>query len=231
VTHRRGRPAWPPPPPGTNQELRNRFSPLGEAGADEASGHQQDPQPGTSGGKGAAAGEARAGARPPTRTGKVRRRALVVGDSLLRGTEPAVCCPNLETRGVCCLSGARIRHVKDRVERPVRSRGHQPLLVIHVGTNDVARQGVVGTTRDFEALGKKLRELKAQVAFSLILPVRGFGPGRDRRASKGNDWLRVWCQRSPSGSSTTALGFLPMDFWQGTGYTPRGWGKGPLEML
>ncbi|KAF7246339.1 Retrovirus-related Pol polyprotein from type-1 retrotransposable element R2 [Varanus komodoensis] len=63
----------------------------------------------------------------------------------------------------------------DRVERLVLSGGHQPLLVILVGTNDVARQGVVGTTRDFEALGKKLRELKAQVAFSSILPVRGFG--------------------------------------------------------
>ncbi|KAF7248247.1 RNA-directed DNA polymerase from mobile element jockey [Varanus komodoensis] len=58
--------------------------------------------------------------------------------------------------------------------------------MIHVGTNDVARQGVVGTTRDFEALGKKLRELKAQVAFSSILPVRGFGPGRDRRASENS---------------------------------------------
>ncbi|KAF7253896.1 Protein FAM72A [Varanus komodoensis] len=63
---------------------------------------------------------------------------------------------------------ARIRHVKDRVEL---------LLVIHVGTNDVARQGVVRITRDFEALGKKLRELKAQVAFSSILPVWGFGTG------------------------------------------------------
>uniref|UniRef100_A0A8D2KRG4 SGNH hydrolase-type esterase domain-containing protein n=1 Tax=Varanus komodoensis TaxID=61221 RepID=A0A8D2KRG4_VARKO len=195
VTHRRRRPARPPPSPGTNLELGNRFSPLGEAGADEASGDQQDSQPGTSGGKGAAAGVARAKARPPTSTGKVRRQVIVVGDSLLRGTEAAVYRPNLETREVCCLLGAHIRHVKDRVERLVRSGGHQPLLVIHVGTNNVARQGVVGTTRDFEALGKKLREMKAQAAFSSILPVWGFGPGRDRRASEVNDWLRVWCQK------------------------------------
>ncbi|KAF7247670.1 hypothetical protein EYD10_06106 [Varanus komodoensis] len=141
-------------------ELGNRFSPLGEAGADEASGDQQDPQPGTSGGKEAAAGEARARAWVPTSTRKVRRRVMVVGDSLLRGTEAAVCCPNLETREVCCLLGARIRRVKDRVGHLVHSGGHQLLLVIHVGTNDMARQGVVGTTRDFEALGKKLRELR-----------------------------------------------------------------------
>ncbi|KAF7243698.1 Polyribonucleotide nucleotidyltransferase, partial [Varanus komodoensis] len=190
VTHRRRRPAWPLPSPGTNLELGKRFSPLGEAGADEASGDQQDPQPETSSGKGATAGEARARARPPTSTRKVQQQVIVVGDSLLRGTEAAVCRPNPETREVCCLLGACIRHVKDRVERLVRSGGHQPLMVIHVGTNDVARQGVVGTTRDFEALGKKLRELKAQVAFLSILPIRGFGPGRDRRASEVNDWLR-----------------------------------------
>uniref|UniRef100_A0A8D2L7V5 SGNH hydrolase-type esterase domain-containing protein n=1 Tax=Varanus komodoensis TaxID=61221 RepID=A0A8D2L7V5_VARKO len=195
VTHRRRRPAWPPPSPGTNLELGNRFSLLEEPGAGETSGDQQHPQPGTISSKGATAGEARARARPPTTTRKTRRWVIVVGDSLLRGTETAVCRPNLETREVCCLPGACIRHVKDRVERLVRSRGHQPLLMIHVGTNDVARQGVVGITRDFEALGKKLRELKAQVAFSSILPVWGFGPGRDRRVSEVNDWLRVWCQK------------------------------------
>uniref|UniRef100_A0A8D2L091 SGNH hydrolase-type esterase domain-containing protein n=1 Tax=Varanus komodoensis TaxID=61221 RepID=A0A8D2L091_VARKO len=195
VIHRRRRPAHPPPSPGTNLELGNRFSLLGEAGAEEALGDQQDPQPGMTSGKGAAAGEARARARPPTSTRKVRQRVIVVGDSLLRGTEAVVCRPNLKTREVCCLPGACIRHVKDRVKRLVRSRSHQPLLVIHVGTNDVARQGVVGITRDFEALGKKLRELKAQVAFSSILLVRGFGPGRDRRVSEVNDWLRVWCKK------------------------------------
>ncbi|KAF7245806.1 Collagen alpha-1(XVI) chain [Varanus komodoensis] len=99
-------------------------------------------------------------------------------------------------------------HVKDRAERLVRSGGHQPVLVIHVGTNDVARQGVVGITRDFEALGKKLRELKAQVAFSSILPVRGFGPGRDRRASKVNDWLRVRCQKERFGFLDHGTRFL-----------------------
>ncbi|KAF7243933.1 Replicase polyprotein 1a [Varanus komodoensis] len=199
VTHRRRRPAQLPPSPGTNLELGNRLSPLGEAGAIEALGNQQDPQPGTSGDKGATAGEARARARPPTSTGKVQQWVIVVGDSLLRGTEAAVCRPNLEAREVCCLPGARIWHVMDRVERLVRSGGHQPLLVIHVGTNNVARQGVVGTTRDFEALGKKLRELKAQVAFSSILLVWGFGPGRDRRASEVNDWLRGWCQKERFG--------------------------------
>ncbi|KAF7242642.1 Multiple epidermal growth factor-like domains protein 6, partial [Varanus komodoensis] len=67
--------------------------------------------------------------------------------------------------------------------------GHQLLLVIHMGTNDVARQGVGSITRDFEALRKKLRDLKAQVAFSSVLPVSGFGPGRDRRVAK--TWMNV----------------------------------------
>uniref|UniRef100_A0A8D2LR26 SGNH hydrolase-type esterase domain-containing protein n=1 Tax=Varanus komodoensis TaxID=61221 RepID=A0A8D2LR26_VARKO len=225
VTHRRRRPAWPPPPPGTNLELGNRFSPLGEAGTDEASGDQQDPQPRTTSSKRAAAGEARARARPPTTTRKTRRRVIVVGDSLLRGTEAAVCRPNLETREVCCLPGTRMQHVKDRVERLVRSGGHQPLLVIHVGTNDVARQGVVGITRDFEALGKKLRELKAQVAFSSILPVRGFGPGRDRRVSEVNDWLRVWCQKERFGFLNHGTRFLANGLLAKEGLHPTRMGK------
>ncbi|KAF7254172.1 RAC-gamma serine/threonine-protein kinase, partial [Varanus komodoensis] len=129
-------------------------------------------------------------------------------DSLLRGTEVAVCRPNLETREVCCLTGACFRHVKDRVERLVCSGGHQPLLVIHVGTNHMAREGVVGITRDFKTLGKKLRELKAHVTFSSIFLVRGFGPGKDRRVSEVNDWLRVWCQKEHFGFLEHSIRFL-----------------------
>ncbi|KAF7240096.1 Platelet-activating factor acetylhydrolase IB subunit gamma [Varanus komodoensis] len=124
---------------------------------------------------------------------------IVVGDSLLRGTEAVVCCPNLNTGEVCCLPSARIQHVKDRVECLFALGGHQPLLVFHVGTNDVARQGVIGITRDFETLGKKLLELKAQVAFLLILLDRGFQPRRDRRVSEVNDWVSVWCQKEHFG--------------------------------
>ncbi|KAF7245214.1 Piezo-type mechanosensitive ion channel component 2, partial [Varanus komodoensis] len=87
-------------------------------------------------------------------------------------------------------------------------RGHQLLLVIHVGTINVAGQVVGRITRDFEALGKKLRELKAQVAFSSILPVRGFGPGRDRRVSEVNDWPRVWCQNERFGFLNHGTQFL-----------------------
>ncbi|KAF7240265.1 Gametocyte-specific factor 1, partial [Varanus komodoensis] len=168
-----------------------------EAGADEALVDQQDPQPGTTSGKGAAAGEARTRAWPPTTTGKTWRRVIAVGDSLLRGTEAAACRPNLEMREVCCLPGTLIQHVKDRVECFVHSGGHQLLLMIPVGTNDVARQGVVGITRDFEALGKKLKELKAQVAFSSILLVRGLGQAgiggspRVREAMSGGNILNL----------------------------------------
>ncbi|KAF7236429.1 Cysteine-rich venom protein [Varanus komodoensis] len=59
----------------------------------------------------------------------------------------------------------------------------------------ITRDLVFGITRDFKALGKKFRDLKAQVAFSSILPVQGCGPGRDRKVSEENDWLRVWCQK------------------------------------
>ncbi|KAF7247912.1 Peroxyureidoacrylate/ureidoacrylate amidohydrolase RutB [Varanus komodoensis] len=208
VTHRRRRPAQPPPSPGSNLELRNRFSLLGEAGADKALGDQQEPQPGNTHTKRTAAGEVRARARPPTTTGKRRWRVSVVGDYLMRSSEAAVCCPDLEVREVCCLPGACIQHVKDRVECLVCAGGRQLLLVIHMGTNDVARQGVGRITRDFEALGKKLRDLKVQVAFSTILLVQGFGPGRDRRVTKMNVWLRMWCQKERLGFLNHGTQFL-----------------------
>ncbi|KAF7240154.1 hypothetical protein EYD10_13340, partial [Varanus komodoensis] len=52
----------------------------------------------------------------------------------------------------------------------------QPLLVIHMGTNDIAWQGVVRITRD-----EDLRQ------------------AGKRRVAEVNDWLRVWCQKERFG--------------------------------
>ncbi|KAF7247548.1 RNA-directed DNA polymerase from mobile element jockey [Varanus komodoensis] len=114
--------------------------------------------------------------------GICEKSALVVGicHSLDSGLDSGFI--SLDSGPLCCTPESKFL---DRVECLVRSRGHQPLLVIHVGTNDVARQGVVGTTRDFEVLGKKLRELKAQVAFSSFLRFRK-GTGGPPRSCQTN---------------------------------------------
>lgn len=46
---------------------------------------------------------------------KKKLRLLAVGDSLLKGTEAPVCSPDGVSQEVCCIPGAKIRDVADRV--------------------------------------------------------------------------------------------------------------------
>ena len=54
-----------------------------------------------------------------------------------------------------------------------------PFLLIHVGTNDVAKWSYEEIKSDFEALGWKLKNFGAQIVFSSILPVLGRGIQRE----------------------------------------------------
>jgi len=56
-----------------------------------------------------------------------RPRVLVVGDSLLRGTEVPICQPDREAREVCCLLGAKVRDVAERRPQLVKSTDYYPL--------------------------------------------------------------------------------------------------------
>ncbi|XP_043402448.1 uncharacterized protein LOC122465802 [Chelonia mydas] len=134
-----------------------------------------------------------------TTTPKRRRRVVVVGDSLLRGTESSICRPDRENREVCCLPGAKIRNVTERLPRLIKPSDRYPFLLLHVGTNDTAKNDLERITADYVALGRRIKELEAQVVFSSILPVEGKGLGRDRRIVEVNEWLRRWCQREGFG--------------------------------
>ncbi|CAM2113005.1 unnamed protein product [Caretta caretta] len=134
-----------------------------------------------------------------TTTPKRRRRVVVVGDSLLRGTESSICRPDRENREVCCLPGAKIRDVTERLPRLIKPSDRYPFLLLHVGTNDTAKNDLERITADYVALGRRIKELEAQVVFSSILPVEGKGLGRDRRIVEVNEWLRRWCRREGFG--------------------------------
>ncbi|CAJ0966080.1 unnamed protein product, partial [Ranitomeya imitator] len=95
-------------------------------------------------------------------TAKKQRRVVVLGDSLLRGTEAAFCRPDITAREVCCLPGAMIKDVTDRIPKLFSSKDVHPFLLIHVGTNDTARKDLPTICKDFEELGKKVKELDAQ---------------------------------------------------------------------
>ncbi|CAM5160534.1 unnamed protein product [Natator depressus] len=130
---------------------------------------------------------------------KRRRRVVVVGDSLLRGTESSIFRPDRENREVCCLPGARIHNVTEKLPRLIKPSDLYPFLLLHVGTNDTAKNDLERITADYVALGRRIKEFEAQVVFSSILPVEGKGLGRDRRIVEVNEWLRRWCQREGFG--------------------------------
>ncbi|XP_074982281.1 uncharacterized protein LOC142071374 [Caretta caretta] len=134
-----------------------------------------------------------------TTTPKRRRRVVVVGNSLLRGTESSICRPDRENREVCCLPGAKIRDVTERLPRLIKPSDRYPFLLLHVGTNDTAKNDLERITADYVALGRRIKELEAQVVFSSILPVEGKGLGRDCRIVEVNEWLRRWCRREGFG--------------------------------
>ena len=53
--------------------------------------------------------------RITTASTKKKRRVIVIGDSLLRGTEGPICRPDPSHREVCCLPGARVRDVAKKL--------------------------------------------------------------------------------------------------------------------
>ncbi|XP_009459886.1 PREDICTED: cadherin-like protein 26 [Nipponia nippon] len=109
--------------------LQNRFSAL----------QTEEEGPDTSGEPLELSKAARSALRVTTSATKKRRWVIVAGDSLLRDMETPICRPDALPRVVCCLLGARIRHVTERRPSLVQSTDYYPLLLFHVGTRGVSR--------------------------------------------------------------------------------------------
>ena len=101
---------------------------------------------------------------------------MVIGDSLLRGTEATICKPDKMNREVCYLLVAQICDVTERLIRVIKPTDSYPFLLVHVGTNDTARHSFQDITKDYEDMGRKLKDLGVQVVISSLLPVEGHGP-------------------------------------------------------
>ena len=95
--------------------------------------------------------------QPPThiRTSAIRnvRRVLVIGDSLLRGTEAPICCPDNISREVYFLPRARIRDVTERLLSLVKPADYHSFLLFQVRSHDVAMRRLRNFKRDFMSLG------------------------------------------------------------------------------
>lgn len=134
-----------------------------------------------------------------TRRAGQARQVLVVGDSIIRGTDRAICHKDRDRRTVCCLPGARVRHIADRVDRLLGGAGEDPAVMVHIGTNDKVRGRWSVLKNDFRDLGHKLRARTSKVVFSEILPVPRATQERQREIREVNKWLKNWCRKEGFG--------------------------------
>ena len=97
----------------------------------------------------------------------VRKRARVfVGDSIVRKTDKG-------DDVVVCLPGAKIEAITERVKNIVGS-GKGGSVLVHVGTNNVEREGTTAIVRKYRQLIRTLKQTRVeQVILSGILPVMG----------------------------------------------------------
>ncbi|XP_055498906.1 uncharacterized protein LOC129701618 [Leucoraja erinacea] len=186
------------PPYDCGEPLVNRFIRLEAVGTEDVSG--------------GLACDANRAVEPKPKRPKAGK-AIVVGDSIVRGTDRGFCGNRQDARIVCCLPGARIQDVTDRVQKILKGEGEHPEVVVHVGINDVGKKGMNILQRDFRELGKMLKSRASRVVISGLLPVPQTGESRNREIRDLNVWLRNWC---------TGQGFRFLDHWD------LFWGKGEL---
>ena len=101
----------------------------------------------------------------------VRKRARVfVGDSIVRKTDIVL---NKGDDVVVCLPGAKIEAITERVKNIVGS-GKGGSVLVHVGTNNVDREGTTAIVRKHRQLVRTLKQTRVEeVILSGILPVMG----------------------------------------------------------
>ena len=164
----------PPTPTGS---LGNRFEALREE-KEEVEGLDSSPNPGSNpekrvkiGGSTEHRDQGQTGHCITTSATKKERRVLVIGDSLLRGTEAPICCPDNLSREVCCLPGACVRDVRKALPQLIKPEDYYPLVVIQVGSREAATRKMRNTKKDFASLGRLLKGSGVQVVFSSVLPL------------------------------------------------------------
>jgi len=119
--------------------------------------------------------------RITTASARRKRRVIVIGDSLLRGTEGPICRLDPSHREVCCLPGARVRDVAKKLSDLVRPSDYYTLLVMQVGRDEITERSPKAIKRDFRALGRLVEGSGAQVVFPSIPSVAGNSTERGRK--------------------------------------------------
>ncbi|TRZ16813.1 hypothetical protein HGM15179_010322 [Zosterops borbonicus] len=137
--------------------------------------------------------------RISTSNTKKKRRAIVVGDSLLKGTEGPICRPDPSHREVCYLPGAWIKDITMRLPGLIQPTDCYPLLILQAGSDEIEKRSVKAIKREFRALGHVVDKTGTQVVFCSVPLVAGKNDRRNRRTHIINKWLKSWCCRQNFG--------------------------------
>lgn len=140
-----------------------------------------------------------------TNSMRKKRRVIVVGDSLLRGTEGPICRTEPPLREVCYLPGAWVKDIARKPPSLVRPSDYYLLLLFHVGGDEAATHSPRAIKRDCRALGWLVRESGAQVIFSSTLPFQLWAATLEE-----TDGPSLLIHGSMAGVIATMLGFSIM---------------------
>ena len=100
--------------------------------------------------------------------GVIKRARVFVGDSIVRKTDRVL---NKGDDVVVCLHRAKIEAITERVENIVGS-GKGGSVLVHVGTNNVEKEGTTAIFRKCRNLVRTLKQMRVeQIILSGILPV------------------------------------------------------------
>ncbi|XP_042296213.1 uncharacterized protein LOC121915771 isoform X1 [Sceloporus undulatus] len=111
--------------------------------------------------------------------GTERSHGFVEGGSLPRGTEARVRRRDKRSQSMCCLPGAEIRDVKEKLTTCVKRADRRSFHSEHMGTNGTTRPSLQDFTSDDEgddddeALGRKLKDQDAGTLTPLLFPLEG----------------------------------------------------------
>ncbi|RMC18188.1 hypothetical protein DUI87_05069 [Hirundo rustica rustica] len=130
---------------------------------------------------------------------KKKRREIAVGDSLLRGTGGPICRPDPSHREVCCLPGARVQNITERLPALIQPSDCYPLLILQAGSDEIEKRRVKAIKRDFRALGQVIDRAGAQGEFCSVPLVAEENDERNRRTHTINKWLKGWHHRQNFG--------------------------------
>lgn len=120
---------------------------------------------------------------------KKKRSVIVIVDFLLKEMDGLICHPDPTHRDVCCLPGAQVRGIAQKITHLVCPSDYYPLLDFNGGSDDMAKRSPRVIKREFLALGQLVEGSGAQVVFSSILPVVVINIERNRRTQLINMWL------------------------------------------